>query len=262
MSSYKNNISSPYMQGYIPNLDRINKINEKLSNIQYNIKTDSNNNSSNKNNYNNIEERLIDLNQKNFESQEEINKEFSRVKIDLSNLIKEIEEERKNYELVYQERKEYLNNLEKRLITKLFNEENERKNMEERLMNEIDYNVKVLKGELKKENKNRNESLKNFEDYFGNEVPKIISDIKNEKEEREKEDMNLSRMIDEGFTKLYNIINEEKFSRENTESSLAEMIRGIIKRMNNEIENEKSIRDSNEKSLIGLLEQTIQKLDF
>ena len=211
MSSYPN-ISYQNTPKYISSLDRINKIHDKLNNIQYNIKTENNP----KNNQ--IEERLISLDQKNFDSQEELFKEFSEAKRDLSNLIHEIDQERQQYELIFNERKNNLKHLEKKLISKLLNEQKERKNMEERLINQIDSNANLLKNELQKENKNRNESIKIFKNYLENEVPKIIKDMKNEQEERQKEDINLSKIIDEGFTKLYNIINEEKMTRENTES--------------------------------------------
>ena len=137
MSSYQN-ISNPNTSKYLSSLDRINKINEKLNNIQYTIKTE--NNPKNKQ----IEERLISLDQKNFESQEELFKQFSQAKRDLSNLIQEIDQERQQYELIFGERKNYLKNLEKRLISKLLNEQKERKNMEERLINQIDKNTNLL----------------------------------------------------------------------------------------------------------------------
>ena len=254
MSSY--NPFTPNMPGYISNLDRINKINEKLNNIQNSISLENNPNTKH------VEERLISLDQKNFESQEELYKEFSEAKRALSNLIAEIDQERGQYEVYYNNRKNYLKNLEKKLIGKLLEEQRERKNMEERLIGKIDSNTNILKHELQKENKNRNDSIKMFKNYLENEVPKIIKEMKNEQDERQKEDIILSKYIDEGFTKLYNIINEEKMTRENTENSLIEMIKGIINKMKNEIENEKNIRDSNEKNLIALLEQTIQKLEF
>ena len=247
---------NPNSSSYISSFDKINKINEKLDNIQFNLNAEKNLNN------NQIEERLISLEQKNFDSQEELYKEFSEAKRDLSNLIRAIDEERQQYLSFYNERKKYLNNLEKRLLSKLENEQRERKDMELRLINQIDKNASVLKNELKRENKNRNESIKSFKNYLEEEVPKVIKDLKNESEERQNEDINLSKMIDEGFTKLYGIINEEKLSRENTENSLAEMVKGIINRMSAEIENEKNVRDSNEKNLISLLEQTIQKLEF
>ena len=99
------NTSNPNLSRYCSSLDRINKINEKLDSIQNNIKTENNQNNRH------IEERLISLDQKNFESQEELIKELSEAKRDLSNLIKEIDQERQQYELIFKERKNYLKNL-------------------------------------------------------------------------------------------------------------------------------------------------------
>ena len=155
MNSYQT-ISNPNSSIYQSSLNRINKINEKLNNIQYSIKVE--NNPKNKQ----IEERLISLDQKNFESQEELMKEFSEAKRELSHLIKEIDQERAQYELIFNETKKYLKDLEKKLISKILNEQKERDNMEQRLINQIDNNTNLLKNELQKENKNRNESIKIF----------------------------------------------------------------------------------------------------
>jgi len=60
-------------------------------------------------------------------------KEFSEAKRDLSNLIKAIDEEHQQYQIIFEERKKYLKNLEKRLFSKLENEQREREEMEQRL---------------------------------------------------------------------------------------------------------------------------------
>ena len=202
MTMYINSSNpNPNCSSYISCCDKINKINEKLDNIQFNLNAEKNLNNKQ------IEERLISLDQKNFDSQEDLYKEISEAKRDLSNLIRAIDEERQQYLSFYNERKKYLNNLEKRLLSKLENEQRERKDMELRLINQIDKNANSLKNELKKENKSRNESIKSFKNYLEEEVPKVIKEMKNESDERQKEDINLSKMIDEGFTKLYGIIN-------------------------------------------------------
>ena len=164
---------NPNNARHTSSLDRINKINEKLNNIQSSISSENNPNTKH------IEERLISLDQKNFESQEELYKEFSEAKLALSNLIREIDQERAKYEIFYNQRKNYVKNLEKRLIDKLLEEQKERKNMEERLIGLIDNNTKILKNELQKENKNRNDSIKMFRNYIESEVPKIIKEMKN-----------------------------------------------------------------------------------
>ena len=134
--------------------------------------------------------------------------------------------------------------------------------LEERLISQIDRNATILKSQLQRENKSKENDNQIFGNFLENEMPKIIKEMKIEAEQRQKDDIDLSKLIDDGFTKLYSIINEEKLNRENTENSLVEMIKGIMTRMNVEIENEKSIRDANEKNLINILEQTIQKLNF
>ena len=209
MNSYTN----PSAIKYMSNLDRINKINSKLNNIQNSLSQlpQMSYNSSqiqNYNNINNIEERISALDQKNFESQELIYKEFSNLKKDITNLLHEIEEERQNYSKYFLQRKNFIQNLEKKLLNKITQEQKERKEMEERLLSKIDKNANILKSQLQRENKSKENDNQIFGNFLENEMPKIIKEMKIEAEQRQKDDINLSKMIDDGFTKLYSIINE------------------------------------------------------
>ena len=238
-------------------MDRINKINQKLNSIiQNNIPTETNISDNQE-----IQNRLTSLDQKNYKAQEEINKEFDKLKSDLSNLMRDIEDDRQQYNLFYHERQQFLKDLENRLIQKVIDEQTERENMEQRLLNQIDANANSLKTELKKENINAKENIKSFNDLIGSELSKVVNELKGEQEQRKFEDLNLSKMIDDSFTELYAVINNEKLNRENTENSLIEMIKSIMNRISVEIQNEKNTRDTNEKYLIGLLQETCQKFD-
>ena len=259
-----NSFPNPSSINYKSSLERINKINSKLNNIQNTLSQQPHisYNSDQNLNLNNIEERLSSLEHKNFESQETIFQEFSKIKKDLANLLHEIEIERQNYSKYFFQRKNFILNFEKKLSNKIFQEQKARDEMEARLISKIDKNANILKSQLQKDNKSKENDLKLFGNFLENEMPKIIKEMKKESDERLKEDINLSKAIDDGFTNLYNIINEEKLNRENTEKSLLDMVKSITTRMNVEIENEKSIREANEKNLITILEQTIQKLNF
>ena len=264
MNSFSNP-SSLNSLNYISSLERINKINSKLNIIQNTLSQQPPISYSSPNSnidINNIEERISSLDQKNFECQELIFQEFSKIKKDITNLLHEIDLERQNYSKYFYQRKIFIQNLEKKLLNQINNEQKELKEMEVRLITQIDKNTNLLKNQLQRENKTKENDVKIFGDFLENEMPKIIKEMKNEANERQNGDIDLSKLIDEGFTKLYSIINEEKLNRENTENSLIDMIKGIMARMRVEIENEKSIRDANEKNLINILEQTIQKLNF
>ena len=261
-----NSYSNPSSLNYKSSMERINKINSKLNDIQNTLSQQPhisyNSNQNLNSNINNIEERLSSLDHQNFESQEIIFQEFSKIKKDLANLLHEIEIERQNYSKYYIQRKNFIQNFEKKLLNQIMQEQKARDEMETRLISIIDKNANILKNQLQKDSKLKENDLKLFGNFLENEMPKIIKEMKKESDERLKEDINLSKAIDDGFTNLYNIINEEKLNRENTEKSLQDMIKGITQRMNVEIENEKSIREANEKNLITILEQTIQKLNF
>ena len=110
--------SSPSAIKYMSSLDRINKINSKLNSIQNSLskQVPIPNTQSKISNYNsnNIEERLSSLDQKNFESQELIFQEFSNLKKEISNLLHKIDEERQNYSKYFFQRKNFIQNLEKK----------------------------------------------------------------------------------------------------------------------------------------------------
>ena len=150
-----NSYSSPSTIKYMSNIDRINKINSKLNNIQNTLSQQQfiPQNSNSNININNIEERLSSLEQKNFESQELIFQEFSKIKKDLSNLLHEIEEEHQNYSKYYLQRKNFIQNLEKKLLNKIYEEQKERSEMESRLISQIDKNTNILRNQLQRESK-------------------------------------------------------------------------------------------------------------
>ena len=95
---------------FYPTFDRINKINEKLNNVQLNFHSEINQNNKQ------FEERLMLLDKKNYESQEDLLKEFSEIKRDLKILIQNIDDEHKRYQFIYEQKKNNLKNLENKLF--------------------------------------------------------------------------------------------------------------------------------------------------
>ena len=91
--------------------------------------------------------------------------------------------------------------LEFKLMERFDNESQERKEMEKRLIAQIDDRYSVLKNELAKETKNRNESVENFTFYLETEVPKIVEQMKTEQSDREEGDLNIARTVNEEFSK-------------------------------------------------------------
>ena len=156
------------------NLERLNKISQRLNNIHLNIENDKNSK------YEEVESRLANLDERVNESNEATFKTFNQTKEQIANLIQMIEEDRQQHESSYESRTQYISNLEFKLMQKFNNENAERQNMEQRLYNQIDDRFNILKNELSKEEKNRNESIENFKFYLETEVPKIVEQMKNE----------------------------------------------------------------------------------
>ena len=114
------------------NLERLEKISQKLNNIHFNIENDKNTK------YEEVESRLASLDEKSMESNEMTFKTFNQIKEQISNIIQNIEEDRQRFEQTYEERTQYISNLETKLRQKLNNEAKEREDMQNRLVNQID----------------------------------------------------------------------------------------------------------------------------
>lgn len=143
---------------------------------------------------NNIDERQVEVNEINF-------KTFSQVKEQISKIIQSIEEDKQKYESSYESRTQYITMLEFKLMEKFDSESQDRKDMERRLFGLVDERFSILKNELAKESKNRNESVENFTFYLESEVPKIVDQMKGEQMEREEGDNNINKVISDEFTK-------------------------------------------------------------
>ena len=109
------------------NLERLEKISQKLNNIHFNIENDKNAK------YEEVESRLASLDEKSMESNEMTFKTFNQIKEQISNIIQNIEEDRQRFEQSYEERTQYISNLETKLRQKLNNEAKEREDMQNRL---------------------------------------------------------------------------------------------------------------------------------
>ena len=238
------------------NLDRLGKLSERLNNIHLSIENDK------YSKYEEIEVRLADLDEKVIETNEANFKTFNQTKEQISKIIQQIEEDRQKFDATHEARTQYLSQLEFKLMQRFEDEANQRKEMEGRLTSQIDDRFNVLKNELYKEEKNRNESVENFKFYLETEVPKIIDQMKNEQTDREEGDLLINKMIDDEFAKLNDLIANEKKAKDETEEAFLEMLRSIINKIKEELENEKKQRAAMEEGLLQLLEETCNKLDF
>lgn len=153
------------------------------------------------NKFEDIEVRINKLDEKNSETNEMTFKTFSQIKDQMMKIIQSIEEDKQNYEASFESRTQTISMLEFKLLEKFDQESSERKEMEKRLLNQIDDKYGILRNELSKEVKNRNESIDNFTFYLESEVPKIIEQMKNEQIDREDSDNNINNVITDEFNK-------------------------------------------------------------
>ena len=224
------------------NLSRLGKISEKLKNIHSNITSEK------YSRYAEVEARLSALADKTEESQNEILKNFESTKKEIAELIQMIENDRISFDESYEARTQYISKLEFKLMEQFNNERDERNAMCNRLISNVDNKYMILKNELAKEEKNRDESIDNFKNYLESEVPKLVSQMKRQ-------------LIDTEMDKIINVIKNEKQTREETEEAFLDMLRSIINKIKEECEIEKKNREATETNLLNLLEETCAKLD-
>ncbi len=108
---------------------------------------------------NNLDEKNTDINEFNY-------KNFSGIKEQVSKIIQQIEEDKQKYESSFENRTQHITLLEFKLMEKFDAETQERKDMERRLASLVDDRFSILRNELNKEARNRNESVENFTFYL------------------------------------------------------------------------------------------------
>ena len=126
------------------------------------------------NKYEDIEVRINNLDEKATENNEINFKTFSQIKEQMTRIIQSIEEEKQIYETSFEARTQNISMLEFKLLEKFDLESNERREMEKRLLNQIDDKYGILRNELNKELKNRNESIDNFTFYLEVQLHKLV----------------------------------------------------------------------------------------
>lgn len=143
---------------------------------------------------NNVEEKSTETNEKNY-------KIFSQLKEQIARIVQSIEEDRQKYESSYENRTQYISMLEFKLMERFDAESQERKDMEKRMLGTVDERFSILKNELAKESKNRNESVENFTFYLESEIPKIVDLLKNEQLDRDDKDSEMAKIISDEFSR-------------------------------------------------------------
>jgi hypothetical protein len=154
----------------------------------------------------------------------------------------QLEEQNNHIENSYNNKMLYLKKLEEKVVERFEQERLLRNELEKKAYIMIDEKADFLKNELKKEMKNRFESLDNFNKIIETDIPKIIENFKEEEKEMFKNDTDLTEKIIIQSQNLKELVVEEKKCREETEEALLEMLKQMISTIKNQIENEKKSR--------------------
>lgn len=236
------------------NAERISALADKLSQIQIGLQNDK------FTKLEKIDEALKDTGDRLIDFNEDSISKFQAVKEQLTKLYNQIEEQNNAVDASYDEKMNYLHALEEKVVARFENEAKQRKEMEKKALLLIEERYTFLINELAKEEKNRNESLENFQRIIDTDIPKIQDSLKDEQMEMNENDNALNTRITEETQRLIDMVMNEKKAREETEEALLEMLKAMINAMKTQLENEKTERQNNQDYLINLLEDMCNKL--
>ena len=236
------------------NAERISALADKLNQLQINLQNEK------LAKFEKIDESLKDTGDKLIEFNEDTQSKFAAVKDQLTKLFNQIEEQNNGIDASYDEKMQYLHALEEKVVSRFEQESKLRKEMEKKALLLIEERYSFLINELTKEEKNRNESLENFQKIIDSDIPKIQDSLKDEQMEMNENDNALNTRITEETQRLVEMVMNEKKAREETEEALLEMLKAMINAMKTQLENEKNERQNNQDYLINLLEDMCNKI--
>jgi hypothetical protein len=160
----------------------------------------------------------------------------------LNKLFNQIDQQNNSIDSSYDQKMQYLRNLEEKVVERFEQESKLRKELERKAFLLIEERYSFLINELGKEAKNRNESLENFHKIIQTDIPKIQENLKEEQNDMIENDKILNNRINEETQKLISLVLTEKKSREETEEALLEMLKAMINAMKTQLETEKKER--------------------
>ena len=160
----------------------------------------------------------------------------------MNKLFNQIDQQNNNIDSSYDQKMQYLRNIEEQVVERFEQESKLRKELERKAFLLIEERYSFLINELGKEAKNRNESLENFHKIIESDIPKIQENLKDEQNDMIENDNILNNRINEETQKLISLVLTEKKSREETEEALLEMLKAMINAMKTQLETEKKER--------------------
>lgn len=160
----------------------------------------------------------------------------------MNKLFNQIDQQNNSIDSSYDQKMQYLRNLEEKVVERFEQESKLRKELERKAFLLIEERYSFLMNELGKEAKNRNESLENFHKIIESDIPKIQENLKDEQNDMIENDNILNNRINQETQNLINLVLTEKKSREETEEALLEMLKAMINAMKTQLETEKKER--------------------
>lgn len=214
------------------NVERIQALGDKLSQLHLTLRSEK------LSKLEKLDISLKNCGEKVIEFSEICTDKFSQYREQLNKLFANIESQNTEIQNNYEQKMQYLQALETKVVEKFEQEAKLRKEMERKAIMLIDERSNYLLNELNKEGKNRNESLDNFHRIIEGDIPKLQESLKEENAEMNDNDSAVQNKIVEEAQKLMHIVNSEKKAREETEDALLEMLKAMINAMKTQLESE------------------------
>lgn len=208
-----------------------------------------------------VEKRIMVLENNIYESIEQENKKFRVVIEKLQGINDRLEEMKNLRDEFFKAKTEEIHEFEAAISEELSHTDFRKKDSENKFYRIVDDRLGSLSSELSREIKSRKDNFDGLNEYCSSNLNKVKDTLKKELLEREENAEKFSNNISARICAVKQLISVEKEARDKAEEALLAMLQDLVARMKKEIEDERNEREESEETLLGLLEETCSKLN-
>lgn len=181
-------------------------------------------------------------------------KKFADFKLKVNECLRYIENDKQAQQYEHEMQIQEITQLEKSIEERFHAEKLARKEMEARLLQQVEEKFLTVRKTLSQESRNRYESIEQLKGSLENDMPRLQELIASECEQREQRDQGLFAKIDQEVRQCVEGIEQERKQREETEEAVLEVIKDMTSKIKQEILDEHREREENFETLLNLLE--------
>ena len=235
--------------------ERIQRLSDRLSNLQTGLESEKQSRLDVLNvKLRSVDEKLTtnsDLSAKKFHSMKEI----------LTKIQKNIEDERRLRDKVFEDKDTELRELDLHIQSLIETESQHRVEDELKIIKTFEEKFAAMKDDVIRESKSRVENEVNLKKYLELDIPKMFEALKEEALAREAMESRILRRAMEEIARLGEAVAAERRYREEAEESMIRMLEEVVVKMQTDMATERKEREESEETLLRLLEETCVKLN-